>query len=51
MNFLEMLYGDYLALATGDKYFRYDEKGGTYISQHAGITKDETLIPVIVALK
>lgn len=46
-----MLYGDYLALATNDKYFRYDEKGGTYASQHAGITADEIQIPVIVSVK
>ena len=46
-----MLSGDYLALAINDKYFRYDEKGGTYASQHAGITDDEIEIPVIVSIK
>jgi len=40
--------GDYLALAVGNKYFRYDNKGKVYVAQHAGISKDETTIPVII---
>lgn len=43
--------GDYLAIATKDKYINYDEKGDVLKSMHAGITEDEMLIPLICISK
>lgn len=40
--------GDYIALAIGNKYFRYNENSVKYKSMHAGITEDEMLIPLII---
>ena len=40
--------GDYLAVATSNKYIRYDENSVNLTSMHAGITLDEILVPVIV---
>ncbi|MCQ2978508.1 MAG: alkaline phosphatase family protein [Clostridia bacterium] len=43
--------GDYMAIATGDKYFRYDGNSKIYKSHHAGMTEDEMYIPLIVVTK
>lgn len=40
--------GDYLAIATSNKYFRYNENSLNFKSMHAGITEDEVLIPLII---
>lgn len=40
--------GDYLAVATSNKYIRYDENSVNLTSMHAGITLDEILVPLIV---
>lgn len=40
--------GDYLAIATSNKYFRYNEKSIDLISMHAGITEDEVVVPLII---
>ncbi len=40
--------GDYIAVATKDACLRYDEKGKTFKTYHAGITKDEMEIPLIM---
>lgn len=45
---LEEAIGDYLAIATGNKYFRYDENSVNLKSMHAGITEDEVLVPLII---
>ena len=43
--------GDYFALGYTNKYFRYSEKSVSLKSMHAGFTKDEMLIPLIVYYK
>lgn len=40
--------GDYFALAIGDKYFKYTDKGDSFKSTHAGFTLDEMKIPLII---
>ena len=40
--------GDYLAVATSNKYFRYNENSVNYTSMHAGLTEDEMLVPLII---
>lgn len=40
--------GDYFALAIGDLVFRYDENGSVFKSTHAGFTKDEMKVPLII---
>lgn len=40
--------GDYLAVATSNKYFRYNEKSVKLVSMHGGITKDEMIVPLII---
>ena len=40
--------GDFLAVATTNKYFRYDENSKKFLSQHAGITEDEVVVPIII---
>lgn len=40
--------GDYFALAIGNKYFKYDNKGDFFKSVHAGFTIDEMKIPLII---
>ena len=40
--------GDYLAVATSNKYFRYNENSVKLISMHAGLTEDEMLVPLII---
>ncbi len=40
--------GDYLAVATKNKYFRFKENSINFKSMHAGITEDEVLVPLIV---
>ena len=44
----EEVIGDYLAIATSNKFFRYDENSINLKSMHAGITEDEVLVPLIV---
>lgn len=44
----ENVIGDYLAIATSNKFFRYDENSINLKSMHAGITEDEVLVPLIV---
>lgn len=46
-NFRDSL-GDYFALAVGDKYFKYTDKGEHFKSTHAGFTIDEMKIPLII---
>ncbi len=43
--------GDYMALATSDKYFRYGENSVNLASHHAGITEDEMIIPLMIIEK
>ena len=43
--------GDYLAVATTDKYFDDKLKPSNYKSHHAGVTKEEIKVPVIVLKK
>ena len=40
--------GDFLAIATSNKYIKYDENGKIYKSMHAGITEDEVIVPLII---
>jgi len=40
--------GDYIAIAIGDKYFRNSSKSFKHVSNHAGMTEDETIIPLIM---
>lgn len=44
----EEVVGDYLAIATSNKFFRYNENSMNLKSMHAGITEDEVLVPLIV---
>lgn len=48
---LEDSIGDYIAIAIKDVCLNYDEKGKVFKSNHAGITKDEMEIPLIVLKK
>lgn len=44
--------GDYLMIATGDKYINYDStRDKKFRSHHAGMTDDEMLIPLIIVNK
>lgn len=43
--------GDYFALAVGNKYFKYSNKGDYFKSTHAGFTIDEMKIPLIIVDK
>ena len=43
--------GDYIAIATGDKYLRYRTPKHYFLSHHAGITEDEMKIPLILKRK
>lgn len=43
--------GDYLAIAIGDKYFKDNEECYIHKSHHAGITKDEMMVPLIIINK
>lgn len=49
-NFEDSL-GDFLAIAISNKYFRYNEDSVKLTSMHAGITKDEVQVPLIVIEK
>lgn len=40
--------GDLFAIATGDKYFRYNNNSVLLKSMHAGITREEMSIPLII---
>lgn len=48
---LEENIGDYIAVAIKDVCLNYDGKGKVFKSNHAGITKDEMEIPLIVLKK
>lgn len=50
-NHFENVIGDYLAIATSNKFFRYDENSINLKSMHAGITEDEILVPLILVKK
>jgi len=41
-------FGDYMAIAKSNKYFRWDENDKQFVSTHAGLTEDEVLVPLIV---
>ena len=43
--------GDYLALTTSDKIFRYSENSKKLISVHAGLSEEEKKIPLIIIEK
>lgn len=44
--------GDYVGIAIGDRYFNYKGKNAhVFKSHHAGITKEEMIVPVIIAKK
>ena len=43
--------GDYIAMAKGNKYFRYCKDSVDLKSMHAGMTEDEMLIPLIIFYK
>lgn len=47
-KYFEDSLGDYFALAIGNKYFKYDNKGDFFKSVHAGFTIDEMKIPLII---
>ncbi len=47
----EQSLGDYISLATSNKYFVYNQNSKVFISAHAGITDDEMKIPLIKVLK
>lgn len=50
-DFRDML-GDYLAIATDDlTIFNTEEEAATFIGVHAGLTKDEMIIPLIIVEK
>ncbi len=40
--------GDFVAFGISDKYFRSNRKCRQFLSQHAGITNEELLIPLII---
>ena len=42
--------GDYFAIATSNRYFRYNENSVNLVSMHAGITEDEMRVPLIMKL-
>lgn len=46
--YFEDTIGDFLAVATKDKYFLYNEHGKIFKSVHAGITEDEVVVPLII---
>lgn len=40
--------GDFIAIAKSNKYFRLNENGKVFKSNHAGLTEDEMLVPCII---
>ena len=50
-NIIEENIGDYIAIATKNKCLRYDERGKIFKTHHAGITKDEMEMPLIILKK
>ena len=46
--YFEDTIGDFLAVATKDRYFLYNEHGKIFKSVHAGITEDEVVVPLII---
>lgn len=46
--YFEDTIGDFLAVATKDKYFLYNEHSKIFKSVHAGITEDEVVVPLII---
>ena len=49
-RFLEFI-GDYLAIATGDTALAYSRKARQFVSNHAGLTKQEMDVPLILIEK
>lgn len=47
-KYLKGAIGDFVALAISNKYFRSNKNCKKFVSQHAGITKEELLIPLII---
>ncbi len=47
----EQSLGDYISLATTNKYFVYNQNSKVFVSAHAGITEDEMKIPLISIMK
>lgn len=43
--------GDFIAIGISNKSIRYDERGHAFKSTHAGITKDEVYVPLILVKK
>ena len=43
--------GDFIAIAIKNTCLRYDQKGKAFKTYHAGITKDEMEVPLIVLKK
>lgn len=46
--YFEDAIGDYMAFGISNKYFRSNKECKKFASQHAGITKDEMIIPLII---
>lgn len=44
----EEFIGDFLAVAIGDKGIAYSPKSKQFLSNHAGMTKQEMMVPFIV---
>ena len=47
-KYFEDSIGDFVAFATSNKYFRSNRECKKFVSQHAGITKEELLVPLII---
>lgn len=43
--------GDFLAIATDNQYFLYDENDNVFTATHAGLTRDEMIVPIIAVKK
>jgi predicted AlkP superfamily pyrophosphatase or phosphodiesterase len=44
----EEFIGDYLAVAIGDKGLVYDQRSSQFAANHAGLTEEEILVPLVV---
>jgi len=47
-NYLRDTIGDYLLIGIQDKSINYDDTSPTFIGNHAGLTKEEILVPLII---
>ena len=47
-NYLRDTIGDYLLIGIQDKAINYDDTSPIFIGNHAGLTKDELLVPLII---